>query len=179
MSILSGIIHLNKDPIVISEENDVEFVYAYDYDSIVSQEEREKAQNFLENIDDTLDEVADFVEDGVFALDKYRRLNEFGAVIVTYSLGLPLLTELIHDYCAGYCTHNFISFDTFKKVYEKLQNRFELDPEEKQIYLSLQGVNVLIFDDFLTSGVTVKEIIRYLKSFNENNTLTVFVLVKQ
>lgn len=50
---------------------------------------------------------------------------------------------------------------------------------QRQTYEKLQGVDVLIYDDFLTSGSTVKEIIRYLKSINSDNTLTVFVLVNQ
>lgn len=50
---------------------------------------------------------------------------------------------------------------------------------QKLTYEKLQGVDVLIYDDFLTSGSTVKEIIRYLKSINSDNTLTVFVLVNQ
>lgn len=50
---------------------------------------------------------------------------------------------------------------------------------QKQTYENLQGVDVLIYDDFLTSGSTVKEIIKYLKSINPNNTLTVFVLINQ
>lgn len=51
--------------------------------------------------------------------------------------------------------------------------------EEKELYLDLQGANVLIYDDFITSGSTVREVQRYLRSVNENNTLTVFILVKQ
>lgn len=51
--------------------------------------------------------------------------------------------------------------------------------EEKQLYMELQGVDVLIYDDFLTSGSTVKEVVRYLKSIHNENQLTVFVLVKQ
>lgn len=51
--------------------------------------------------------------------------------------------------------------------------------EEKQLYMKLQGVDVLIYDDFLTSGSTVKEVVRYLKSIHNENQLTVFVLVKQ
>ena len=50
---------------------------------------------------------------------------------------------------------------------------------EKSLYMQLQNANVLIYDDFITSGSTVKEILRYLKSINANNTLTVFILVKQ
>lgn len=50
---------------------------------------------------------------------------------------------------------------------------------DKQIYTTLQDANVLVFDDFLTSGSTIKEIIRYLKAINPNNKITVFVLVNQ
>lgn len=53
------------------------------------------------------------------------------------------------------------------------------DEEEREIYSLLQNADVLIFDDFMTSGSTVKEIARYLRSINDSNTLTVFVLVKQ
>ena len=51
--------------------------------------------------------------------------------------------------------------------------------EQAEAYMSLQCVNVLIYDDFLTSGTTIKEIIRYLRSIHSENTLTVFVLIKQ
>lgn len=53
------------------------------------------------------------------------------------------------------------------------------DDAERRTYESLQGVNVLIFDDFLTSGATIKEAIRYLRSIHNKNNLTAFVLVKQ
>lgn len=56
--------------------------------------------------------------------------------------------------------------------------KFKTD-EERELYSRLQGANVLVYDDFITSGTTVKEILRYLNSINPNNTLTVFVLVKQ
>ena len=51
--------------------------------------------------------------------------------------------------------------------------------ETEEVYHNLQGVDVLVFDDFLTSGSTIKEIIRYLKTINPSNTLTVFVLINQ
>ena len=51
--------------------------------------------------------------------------------------------------------------------------------EERNIYVSLQGINVLIFDDFLTSGSTIMEVNKYLQSINPKNKLTAFVLVKQ
>ena len=56
--------------------------------------------------------------------------------------------------------------------------KFETE-DERNLYMSLQGANVLLYDDFLTSGSTIKEAIRYLTSINESNFITVFVLVKQ
>lgn len=57
--------------------------------------------------------------------------------------------------------------------------------EERHSYETLRGddensgCNVLIYDDFYTSGSTVREIARYLHSINPLNTLTVFILIKQ
>lgn len=56
--------------------------------------------------------------------------------------------------------------------------KFE-DPKQKEIYQKLQGVDILIYDDVITTGTTIKEIIRYLRSINNKNTLSVFVLVNQ
>lgn len=56
--------------------------------------------------------------------------------------------------------------------------KFETE-EQKRLYEQLQDVDVLIYDDFLTSGSTVKEVIRYLKGINPNNTLTIFILINQ
>lgn len=75
-------------------------------------------------------------------------------------------------------------FEMKKFLPRELREGFEnylkfIDEESREIYRNLQGVNVLIFDDFLTSGATIKETIRYLRSINETNTLTVFTLIKQ
>ena len=51
--------------------------------------------------------------------------------------------------------------------------------DEKIAYENLQGVNVLMYDDLCTSGATLKEMARYLRSINPTNTLTAFVLIKQ
>lgn len=56
--------------------------------------------------------------------------------------------------------------------------RFETE-EEKEVFRSLQGVNVLIYDDLITSGSTIREVVRYLRAINDKNTLTAFILVKQ
>lgn len=52
-------------------------------------------------------------------------------------------------------------------------------PEEAKAYKSLQGVNVLMYDDLLTSGATLVEAKRYLTAINPSNTLTCYVLIKQ
>ncbi len=51
--------------------------------------------------------------------------------------------------------------------------------EEKELYNSLQGVDVLLLDDFITSGATIKEMVRCLRSIHNENRLTAFALVKQ
>lgn len=51
--------------------------------------------------------------------------------------------------------------------------------DERKIYATLQGVNVLMYDDLYTSGATLKEMARYLRSINPTNTLTAFILIKQ
>ena len=53
------------------------------------------------------------------------------------------------------------------------------DERQKTLYKTLQGIEVIIFDDFRTTGSTVDEVVRYLRSINPNNTLTVFVLIRQ
>lgn len=75
-------------------------------------------------------------------------------------------------------------FEMKKFVPRELRDGFEnylkfKTDEERWLYQNLQGVDVLIYDDFLTSGATVREIVRYLRSINDKNTLTVFVLIKQ
>ena len=51
--------------------------------------------------------------------------------------------------------------------------------QEREVYEELQGVNVLMYDDLFTSGSTLREMARYLRSINPTNTLTAFVLIKQ
>ena len=67
-----------------------------------------------------------------------------------------------------------------RQIREAFSNFLQFRTEEdRQIYEKLQNANVLIYDDFLTSGSTVKEVIGYLKAINPNNTLTVFILINQ
>lgn len=53
-------------------------------------------------------------------------------------------------------------------------------PQDQKLYETLhEGTEVLICEDFLTSGATVNEIIRFLNSINPNNKISVFVLINQ
>jgi hypothetical protein len=54
------------------------------------------------------------------------------------------------------------------------------NPQDQETYERLQeGTEVLICDDFITSGSTVNEIIRFLNTINPNNKISVFVLINQ
>lgn len=51
---------------------------------------------------------------------------------------------------------------------------------DQQFYETLkEGTEVLICEDFLTSGSTVNEIIRFLNTINPNTKISVFVLINQ
>ena len=50
---------------------------------------------------------------------------------------------------------------------------------DKQLYQEMQGGSYLLYDDFYTSGATVTDAVRYLKSVNETNDVIVFILIKQ
>ena len=54
------------------------------------------------------------------------------------------------------------------------------NPYDQETYERLKdGTEVLICDDFITSGSTVKEVIRFLNTINPNTKISVFVLVNQ
>lgn len=224
-------------------EEDVEYVYGYEYNPNSDPKDRKAFRRFLKDFNSKsktfyAEEVDDFVENAVFALDSYHRLKDFEVIVYTQSTSNKIFTlsDVINSYMLEYCRNIRISFELIKQTYSDVEfnveeaiaalrnkgmndndiqdeieftvNKFnnlkqtgELfqmkrfipkeirtafhnflkfkTEEEQKVYESLQGVDVLIYDDFLTSGSTVKEIIRYLKSFNDKNTLTVFVLVKQ
>lgn len=51
---------------------------------------------------------------------------------------------------------------------------------EQRIYEKLRkGIEVLICGDFVTSGSTIREMIRFLNSINPNTQISVFVLIDQ
>lgn len=51
--------------------------------------------------------------------------------------------------------------------------------EMEDAYRRMESGKVLLFDDFITTGRTIEEAIRCLKSVNPDNEITVFVLIKQ
>lgn len=67
----------------------------------------------------------------------------------------------------AYIRESFSNFLKFKTI------------QDEETYKNLQGVKILIYDDFLTSGTTLKEMVRYLTSINDKNEITAFVLIKQ
>lgn len=54
------------------------------------------------------------------------------------------------------------------------------NPYDQETYERLkEGTEVLICDDFITSGSTIREVIRFLNTINQNTKISVFVLVNQ
>ena len=74
----------------------------------------------------------------------------------------------IKDYLPVVLREGFIN-------YLKFQSK-----EDEELYRNLdKGTEVLIIDDFITSGSTMKEIIRYLNTINPNNNITAFAFMDQ
>lgn len=57
--------------------------------------------------------------------------------------------------------------------------KFPTQAHQKLYETLKEGTEVLVCEDFITSGSTVNEIIRFLNSINPNNKISVFVLINQ
>lgn len=221
--------------------NGIRTIYGYEFNPKSDAKQRIKFRKFLKSIGSDenimfLEEVDEFVENGILHIEDYQRLDSFEAIVYSESHNELSLTDVMWQFFAEYCTHLSYSFEMIKQTYQDVQfdeekarraleqsgtsstkvereiqftlkkfnqlkstgelfqmkrfipreiregfyNFFKFkNKQEQDLYMSLQGVDVLIYGDFLTSGSTVKEIARYLRSFHDENRLTVFVLVKQ
>lgn len=73
-----------------------------------------------------------------------------------------------------------IKFFVPREIRSSFMDYFRFKSEDEKIaYTALQGVDVLVYDDLVTSGATLGEINRYLTAINPNNKLHSFVLLKQ
>lgn len=218
-------------------ENDIRYVYAYNYTDNATGKDKKIIRNYLKNPDNqNIEYVEEFVDNGILRLDAVEAIRNFDVFVCTKPRNSSSLLGTIRSYLYDYAMPLSINFELIKKCYrdvtfdkEKLERHLqELEwnkkdikeisdrterkfnelkksgklsqmkrfiprqvrvafsdflkfssEKEKVVYETLQDANVLVYDDFLTSGATVNEIIRYLKSINENNKLTVFVLINQ
>ena len=117
--------------------------------------DEERAYNALINTEKYKDH-----EDAIRAVSSLR--NQFERAKQTDSLFTMKHYQPVHGR-AGFI--DFLKFATSKqqKLYETLR----------------QGAEVLICDDFLTTGSTVSEIIRFLNSINSDTQISVFILIDQ
>ena len=241
------IVELTKDISGIKSTNNLTFFYAYEFKDGTNNRLHKEFRDALKyNVENTAyfhsDELSDFVEDGVFRLDDYKRLDDFKVLVSvkpTFTEQRTLL-DLITLHIEQYSSNEIISFELLKrkikdvtfdaeralealkrtnkygnwteeeliaKVYEVADKFNDMDSEEKftikkylpvvvregfinylnfknkydeEIYRNLdKGTEVLIVDDFITSGSTLKEMIRFLNTINPNNKITVFAFMNQ
>lgn len=243
----TDIIELTKDISGEKVANNLRYFYAYEFKNDTTPRQQKEFRDALKyNIENTdyfyTEEVADFVEDGVFRLDEYKRLDKFKVLVSvkpTFT-GSNTLLDWIEIYINEYSSTGIISFELLKKLisevtfdkrkaYESLRNTTKYgrysdnelknivnkvaikfnkadpnkifaikeylpvalregfinylkfkDEETEQLYRNLDaGTEVLIVDDFITSGSTLKEIIRFLNAVNPNNKITAFAFLNQ
>ena len=232
----------NKDILLLDgfeassfNEDDVQYIYAYNYTQKATAEEKRIVRNYLKDMKN-IDEIDDFVDNGVLKLNAVKDIRSFRAFIYIKPRKPLSLISRIQSYLLDYSSPFSVDFHLVKKCYSEVtfdKNKLETilkkkhwspvniedtinnveykfqqlkksgklfemkkfiprqvreaftdflkfeSKETEEVYRNLQGVDVLAFDDFLTSGSTVKEIIRYLGAINPNNKLTIFILVNQ
>lgn len=114
----------------------------------------EKAAQALRNTigQDAIGHKRRIERDIQFNLNKFEQFKRSGGLFKAESFFPSALR-------AGFS--NFLTFKT---------------EDERKAYEALQGANILLFTNFMTSGTTVREAVRYLTSIHDENTLTVFVL---
>jgi hypothetical protein len=235
----TDILLLNQNTSGKYNDGGIMYAYGYVYNPKVDTNQRKLFRQALKNWEQSgafifAEDVEDFVEEGIFRLDSYKRFSEFGAIVDLESTSSNFaLTDVMFEYISHYIGPG-IEYKLIKKLFSevkfddqqaydaliangysdrKAQKSIDLawdklhkyandlfaikrflpkeirgsfsdflkfkDENQRKLYESLQGVDVLIYDDFITSGSTVKEIIRYLRSINDANTLTVFALINQ
>lgn len=245
----TDLLDLCKDTSGVYESNDITYVYGYTFNKNVPKELATEFRNALKhkfNNSDLFydDSVFDFVEDGVFALDRYKRLEDFRVLItVRPTYGENSLLDYIDTIITDYSDTSFVTFDLIKKLCSEvtfdeekefkamkqtskysnksdkalrkivhnitleLKRVIKKDPMarfqmkrympivarvgfssflkfknelDEQIYKNLEkGTDVLICDDFVTSGSTLKEMKNFLMSINPDNNITSFALINQ
>ena len=243
----TDIIELTKDISGIKSTHNLTYVYAYEFKDGTNVKEQKYFRDALKhNIENTKyfnsAELFDFVEDGVFRLDEYKRLDKFKVLVSvkpTFTEQRTLL-DLITLHIEQYSSNEIMSFELLKRkikdvtfdperalkalkqtnkygnrsnaeleaiIYDVADKVNDMNPEDKftikqylpvviregfinylkfkdeeteQLYRNLDaGTEVLIVDDFITSGSTLKEIIRFLNAVNTNNKITAFAFINQ
>ena len=244
----TDIIRLCTDTSGIKQTDTLTYYYGFEFNPKSTDKQQKDFRNALKHKigNDSVfygEEATRFVEDGIYALDEMKRLDDFSVVISTASTYgektlSGLMCQIIWDLCSvdtnvynmqlikKFCTD--VTFDENRareallktKRYGKrqnmidevilsLKNQFEEakregglfkikrykpvagrygfidfllfgNPQDQETYERLkEGTEVLICDDFITSGSTIAEIIRFLNAVNPNNKISVFVLINQ
>ena len=244
---ITDIIELCTDTSGKVESDGITCYYGYEFNTNV---DNKTIKEFRDNLKHCLDnnsvfygdEVFDFVEDGLFSLDKYKKLQDFGVLITVKSTHSgKSLFDMMEYVMSEYNGKDFITLQLIKRLcndvlFDKdkarqalrnsqeyknksdkkidfllnmIEQRFNEEKrkgnvfkikkyvpvvarvgfsnfvtfkskEDEQVYKELEkGTDVLICDDFITSGSTVKEIKKYLDIINPNNNVYIFALIKQ
>ena len=113
---------LTKDTSGVHESNDITYVYGYRFNDNVPKDLQKDFRNALKHEFDNSDlfyddSVYDFVEDGVFALDRYKRLEDFKVLItVRPTSGGDSLLDYISTIIMDYTQTGFLTFGLLKKL---------------------------------------------------------------
>lgn len=172
----------NKEAITKKFDDDVTYIYAYRFKKGVSKKARKRFCDTLkysvENSDLRYsDEWFDFVEDGIFCLDKYKRFEKFKVMLmpkdmfsdkyaVMFDIGIMIM---------DYSVTSIVTIDRLKKRIEESACGERKNDEEIEHLKA--GTEVLLCDYFRTPKPVISKLLKLIKDLNPNNKLTLFVFI--
>ena len=161
------------------DSNDVRYIYGYRYTADTTEKQRQSFRKYLECsqvLTKSRESVRIFIDNGVLNLLLF---NKFGALVDVVEEGTNPLVEEIRAILFNYTDNNSFPFISLEVVEECSEVTVPETERQKYIRSLLQGVNVLTFTDFGIDEARAAEVLRTLQAIHPDNTLTVFVLVKE
>lgn len=188
----TDILELNENANAVQIADNVTCIYAYRFKKGISKKARNRFCNALKySVENTKlyysEEWFDFVEEGVFCLDKYKRIEEFKVLVMpepTFT-GKNTIMNKIDIMITDRGVTGFITFDRFKKLVEcaagkepnEVDDLFKFECTRKETEALKAGTEILICTDLTISKSVVSEMVELIRSVNPKNKLTSFVFI--
>lgn len=99
-------------------ENDIRYVYAYNYTDNATGKDKKIIRNYLKNPgNQNIEYVEEFVDNGILRLDAVEAIRNFDVFVCTKTRNSSSLLGIIRSYLYDYAVPLSINFGLIKKCY--------------------------------------------------------------